>query len=1709
MANEITLRVTTNEAEALMSLGRIDEAASAIAKEPYKLTFDVKGLEDATKTMVSLANAQARIKKSEADIVKARQATQQVWAVTSAAIQQSEELTKQMTEATKTAIQKTAQEEAKLNRERERAAQQSDKTAQAEARLATQQEKTRTEAERTAQVQAKLATQEEKTRTETERTNRALINQEGALQKTNSAANTFIGTLGALAASKALSTVKRQFREALDTMREVDQELANIQKVSDYSAEEIARIGEEAYQTASRYGVAAEEYLSSTAQWAKAGYDNATQLAELSTKLQLVGDVNSEVASQFLLSADAAWKFGGNITQLSKVIDEANVIENNYATSIEKISEGLPIVASTAAMAGMSMEQTMAAIGTITARTQESGRKAATALRSLILNITKQVGAEIEDGVNVTEESVKSLYDLLEKYAPAALEAAEATGQIVNPMEAIASLAKAARDGLMTEQEMFNLLNSLGGKLRVNQLMTLVNGFETYEEMLERVENAAGSADKEVEVMLNTWNAKTNILKNTFAEFVSKTISSDFVKALLDGATALLQFADNAGSVALVVGGLITIFKGKQIVDGFTASMKALQLVLTGVASTATVVSLGLGLLIAGIGVATQVEAAVHRARQEQMEAGKEAAIHSQEVAGLYANYLALSEEVENGADKEDELRAAAEKLNTTLGAQGLAADKLKDSYAELKESLAEATEGELNLALAQARMGQTAAERELRKFYGQFSDAVPFNQDTYGVQYGTPDWLKTAQRLGSEKLGSLAPNTEDYYRLTELLTELQPKLKEYEDSAAAVAEIEEILAAARGEDADALEKYTDALDASSEAQEKNAESVDAVKDALDGAREAKDAFDAAMKAEEKDDIFQSYAKAFKTLQEEIDAGRVNSNAFWASAEFLFGPEVLETMGRDAAEIAAHAAEIAPLFEDADSAGRGLLSVMEEVADENGRILDASGRVIATIHAGADGGWSWLIEDADALAEKLGVDADAIVALQSAMGVYSEVSVAESKKAEEAHDKVAEAAGGATGALQEMADTSTGQLVEQIDNVTGALGEAEAAARRTGAAIAGMDSVSSGYMSGGRAAAGRAAVGPRAYAAGSRNAAAGDALVNERGPELISDGGRAFIAGGGAPTIVNLSQGATVFTAEQTRSILGSGRVYNGMPAFEVGRNSHFANHLGGAIWGMNFTPGSVDGLSGGAGGSGGGGAGGSAGMEEAQKILDALLKNLDLQAKLAKNEGNIPEMNRLYQQAQDEIQKVVDQYLAEGYEETSNEVLTLKNLIYSYADKMEDLAGNAFKEVEKGLSDVLKGLDERAKLAQNEGDYARMNELYQEAQDEIRKVIDQYLEAGYAEDSQQIAALQNKIYSYAGKMEDLRALRFKETEKILDGVLKNLNAQAELAQNEGDYARMNELYQEAQDEIQKVVDQYLAAGYEATSDEVLTLRNQLFDYADKMKDLAALYWQELEGTLDKALDTIDSELSLAQYQGNSGRMMELYREAQSEIEKLLNQYLEAGYAANSPEVMALANRGYQYAEKQTGLADSLWKELVSAIDGLKDATEDANVLAEKQLAVDEARAAYENAQRQRTVRIFNPQTGQWEWVADQSQVSAAAKSLKSAETSLQETREAQALAELKKGGVSMSELLSSAPLSARFDSAGAEAQAAFLSALGGYFGAVDKTATGAGTSAFSTSDSHDTNTHYNIGGVSVTAQQAASMTLKDLADMLQYADIA
>lgn len=489
----------------------------------------------------------------------------------------------------------------------------------------------------------------------------------------------------------AIAGVKRSFTEALATMKDVDDEMVTIRKVTGATTEELNKIEKQAYETASAYGVAANEYLNSVANFSRAGYgDQASALAELATKTQIVGDTDAETAQQFLLSVDAAYQYQGSIEQLTKVLDGANEIDNKYATSISKIAEGLGKVAPIAAQAHVGVDELTAAIGTITAVTQRSGTEASTALRALFLNIIGDTKTEIDEGVTWTTGEIAGLRDVIKLYAKDAYDAAQATGSVINPMKAIAGLAQSMKDGVLTEQKLMEMVSDIGGKLRTSQLLALIQNWDMYQSMLGDFADAAGSADKEVENALDSWTRKTEILNNKWTQFISHLVETDTIKGALDGVIGLVELLDtDFGRAVVTAGAAAAAFVG------VAAAIKAVKKAATAL-NLASLNPWVLGIMAVGtaIGVVS--------------EATKE----------LWMSYEELDAEIDGNTEKLEANRQKIEEINSLPWAEKTAAilserEALEAENRELEKQIEHYTKLEAKKAKTELKSANRSVQED------------------------------------------------------------------------------------------------------------------------------------------------------------------------------------------------------------------------------------------------------------------------------------------------------------------------------------------------------------------------------------------------------------------------------------------------------------------------------------------------------------------------------------------------------------------------------------------------------------------------------------------------------------------------------------------------------------------------------------------------------------------------------------------------------------------------------------------------------------------------------------------------------------------------------------------------------------------------------------------------------------------------------------
>ena len=349
--------------------------------------------------------------------------------------------------------------------------------------------------------------------------------------------------------SSAIMSVVYSAKQAVSELKEVDTLLTEISKANDkLSSSELARIGDDSFDVASKYGKSATDYLSGVQEASRAGYDNAEGIAELSVALQGAGDMTDELANSYIIATDKAYGLNGSVEALRNVLDGANKITNENAVNMTELAEGMSVVGSQAASSQMSVEETTAAIGTLVAVTQQGGSEMGNAFKGILMNL-RQVTGEVEDGGDAIDESSLTKYEKACNDLGVSLSTVkDGVVSLKEPMQILKELSIEYQKLDESDARRANLLSAVGGKYRANALNAILENFSLYEEMLQDYANGNNSMAIEAEKTAKSWEGSSTRLYNTFVDTIGNIANSDAIITIINSFNSLLSVVNDVTS---------------------------------------------------------------------------------------------------------------------------------------------------------------------------------------------------------------------------------------------------------------------------------------------------------------------------------------------------------------------------------------------------------------------------------------------------------------------------------------------------------------------------------------------------------------------------------------------------------------------------------------------------------------------------------------------------------------------------------------------------------------------------------------------------------------------------------------------------------------------------------------------------------------------------------------------------------------------------------------------------------------------------------------------------------------------------------------------------------------------------------------------------------------------------------------------------------
>lgn len=378
--------------------------------------------------------------------------------------------------------------------------------------------------------------------------------------------NTMSNTVRWGITASVFQSVQNSLYRAVDYVNELDKSLNDIRIVSEQSTSQMRDFALYANQAAEGLGQTTTAFTNASLIYAQQGFDQDTsnKLAETTLKMANVTGQDTAAASEQMTSLMNGYNM--SVDELNSSLDALANVAAKGASDMEELATAESKVAATASTLGVSQNQLAAQISTIISVTRQAPESVGNALKTIYARLGDlQMGDTLEDGVSLGTVSGE-----LEKIGVNVLDV---NGEM-RDMGSILEDLMAKWQGIGTAQKQA-LAVQLAGKYQYNNLMTLLENADMYNQQLDIANNSAGTLEKQQDIYMDSLQAKMNALQSSGEGLITTLFNQDDLKPFIDGLTNVVdlvtQFVKALGGgipVLTALGGLATRVFSKQLGNG-------------------------------------------------------------------------------------------------------------------------------------------------------------------------------------------------------------------------------------------------------------------------------------------------------------------------------------------------------------------------------------------------------------------------------------------------------------------------------------------------------------------------------------------------------------------------------------------------------------------------------------------------------------------------------------------------------------------------------------------------------------------------------------------------------------------------------------------------------------------------------------------------------------------------------------------------------------------------------------------------------------------------------------------------------------------------------------------------------------------------------------------------------------------------------------
>ena len=351
-----------------------------------------------------------------------------------------------------------------------------------------------------------------------------------------------------------MMTAIRKIKEMVGNVHELDDALTNIAYTMDVNETQLKQIGESSLQAAKDLHTSVSKVLDAVKTYANAT-ETAESIIEKSKPTIMMSnitgmdtnqtvDILQGVMEQFDLAED-------QLMHISDVMQTVSMsMPYDFANGVKELSQGIQASGSVAKDAGYDLENYTALLGTLIAKTRQSGGELGRSLRTMFVRTTKASTTALANG-EVTEDDLSNAEKALRRIG---IEVRSDLETFKSFDEIMGELYKKVDS--LSDVDLSNIAYEVASTRQTNVFKMMIKAYGDYQEMAEQAYNADNVTLINQEKYVQSLSGKLGELSATWEKIGNEAFSSSFVKGLADTGISISSLIEKIGLLKSVIAGV-------------------------------------------------------------------------------------------------------------------------------------------------------------------------------------------------------------------------------------------------------------------------------------------------------------------------------------------------------------------------------------------------------------------------------------------------------------------------------------------------------------------------------------------------------------------------------------------------------------------------------------------------------------------------------------------------------------------------------------------------------------------------------------------------------------------------------------------------------------------------------------------------------------------------------------------------------------------------------------------------------------------------------------------------------------------------------------------------------------------------------------------------------------------------------------------------